>query len=196
MKYKFKVGDKVKMTLDSHKHGMNKSVGLNQVMLVVKVSDWFCAAAYELTTESGDSTGLWLEAEIESFEEEEVNMTREYKVGDKVHVWGIPSIDIFNYFKPGTVFTVTRVNFKDSYSIDDGTGFYYYARNFSPALVEKVVKPSKIITITKWCLVSKSAPEIMDYQLFRTRQQARNDKKYDVLGDKVKVVKVKITYEV
>jgi hypothetical protein len=63
----------------------------------------------------------------------------------------------------------------------------------------ELVKPKKepkVIEITKWALVNKYAPVLIDHELFYTRTDARAAKKMDVLGASLKVVKVKIQYEV
>lgn len=124
MKHKFKVGDKVQMTLDSHRKGLNEEVGLSQIMMVKELLHHVVQPMYRLMDVDGDSTGLWFEGEIEPF------------------------------------------------------------------------KPTEAISLTKWALVHKNAPKVLDQEMFRTRQEARRAKRLEYNGATLKVVKVMITYEV
>ena len=134
MKYKFKVGDKVKMTVDSHHRGLNRSIGLDQVMFVKDLNIWNSEPAYLLTEEGGRTTGIWQETEIEPFEKEKVASES------------------------------SRVKLSNN--------------------------------VVKWALVFRKAPSVIDNLLFDTRREARNAKQSDYLGDSLKVVKIKITFEV
>jgi hypothetical protein len=83
----------------------------------------------------------------------------------------------------------------------DGKGIFLESE-IEPASGSKVIqkkiskKEPKVIEITKWALVNKFAPFVIDPELFDTRAEARLVKKTFVLGDSLKVVKVKIQYEV
>lgn len=126
-------------------------------------------------------------------------MQHKFKVGDKVKMSeeGIKS-DICTSVKADAIMTVKRCTDwrRDPAHILEFEG---QSKGIFAECEIELVKPKKepkVIEITKWALVNKLAPVVIDHELFYTRADARLAKKFDVLGDSLKVVKIKIQYEV
>lgn len=73
MEYKFKVGDKVKVTWESYKKYLVQSMGCDDAMFVKELTSWG-GPAYYLVGGDGNSKGIWKESEIKPFDTPEVNV--------------------------------------------------------------------------------------------------------------------------
>lgn len=73
MEYKFKVGDKVKVTWESYKKYLGQSMGCDDAMSVKELTSWG-GPAYYLVGGDGNSKGIWKESEIKPFDTPEVNV--------------------------------------------------------------------------------------------------------------------------
>ena len=126
-------------------------------------------------------------------------MKHNFKVGDKVKMSekGIKSV-ICTSVEADAVMTVKRcIDWRrgPAYILE----FEGQSKGIFTECEIELVKPKKepeVIEITKWALVNKLAPVVIDPEIFYTRADARAAKKMDILGASLKVVKVKIQYEV